>query len=429
MNKILLKNINAFRSEDQKLENVDVLIEEDVIAAVESKLETEADDVRIIEAEGLTALPGLIDMHVHFREPGQEHKETIATGTKASARGGFTAAAAMPNTDPVIDKKALVESVYERAENKAKTHLYQVGAVTEESQGEELAEMGRMKEAGIVAVSDDGRPVMNSQVMRLAMEYAQTFDLPVISHAEDENLSAGGMVHEGYYSTLTGLKGIPGNAETIMVARDICLAEQTGCPLHIAHVSTADSVDLISRAKKRGVRVTCEATPHHFTLDHSLLPSYNTDLKVNPPLRSKEDVEAIKQGLADGIIDVIASDHAPHASEEKDVEFDYAPFGISGAETALGLVYTGLIDKGVIDRAKAVKCLSEKPAEILGVTKAEIKTGSPADLTLVAEDKSWQVDPKNFCSKGRNTPFKGRELKGKPVLTLVEGEIAWEEEI
>lgn len=454
MSTILLSNVRALMSEEEEIQPADILLEEGKIKKVithfshqnesqqkgntaaarekqkkrnEGYTPEESDGIQVDirkNMEGKLAVPGLIDMHTHLREPGQEHKETIKSGTEAAIQGGFTSVVAMPNTTPVIDKKSLVESIYDRSEQEAAAHVYQVGAITRESKGEQLAELGRMRAGGAVAVSDDGLPVMNSNVMRMAMEYSKTFDLPVISHCEDTNLSGEGVVHEGYYSTLTGLKGMPASAETIMVARDICLADETDCQLHIAHVSTADSLDLIRKAKKRGVRVTCEVTPHHFSLTDRSITKFDTNCKVNPPLRPRSDVEALKRGLEDGTVEVIATDHAPHTPADKNVEFDYAPFGISGLETALGLVFTNLIENDVLSTAGAIKKMTENPADILDIERGRLKGGLPGDVTVIDEKSKWKVNKEDFCSRGKNTPFQGDILTGKPVLTAVEGQIA-----
>ncbi len=423
MNKLLLKNGKLINLEDKVRENKDILIINNKIAQVGEDLAV--DDAQIVDLAGKVIAPGLIDIHVHLREPGFEHKETIETGTKAAAKGGFTSVACMPNTKPVIDKESLVRSVLSIAKEDARVNLYPIGAITKESKGEELAEIGSMNEAGAVAISDDGHSVMNAEVMRLALEYASDFDLPVIVHCEDKNLAGQGVVHQGYYSTITGLNPIPASAEDVIVARDISLAEETGAKLHIAHISTKGSVELVRQAKKRGVNVSCEATPHHFTLTDEEITAFDTATKVNPPLRSEEDVKAIKEGLQDGTIDVIATDHAPHAVEEKDVEYNYAPFGISGIETALGLVITQLVKPGILSLEEAITKLTINPAEVLGLDKGRIEVGRVADLTVIDLEKEWKVEPKDFISKGKNTPFAGFKLTGQAVMTIVGGEIVY----
>ncbi|WP_418790515.1 dihydroorotase [Phosphitispora sp. TUW77] len=400
----------------------DVLIEEGKIIAVAKNLSTNRSEV--LDAAGKLVMPGLIDMHVHLREPGFEAKETIASGTKAAAMGGFTGVACMPNTNPVIDNQALVEFIKSRAVVEGAVNVYPIGAITKGSKGEELAEIGDMRLAGAVAISDDGRPLMNAQVMRLAMEYAKMFKMPVISHCEDLNLVAGGVMHEGYFSTVYGLKGINRLAEEAMVARDIMLAEITGAWLHIAHISTAGSVDLVRMAKKKGIRVTAEAAPHHFSLTDEIVGSFDTATKVNPPLRSEADVRAVKEGLRDGTIDVIATDHAPHTVEEKDVEYNYAPFGIVGLETAVGLAFTELVRPGVLNPGELVMKMSVNPARILGQEgKGHLGIGADADITLIDPERKEIVDVSKFASKAMNSPFNGWELTGIPVATIIRGQI------
>lgn len=399
----------------------DILVVDGKIAATGKNISQSG--AKIIDAAGRLVAPGLIDMHVHLREPGFEAKETIYTGTRAAARGGFTSVASMPNTNPVIDNAALVTSIINRARSGGLVHVYPVGAITRGSKGEELAEMGDMAEAGAAAFSDDGMPVMNSGLMRKAMQYARMLGVTIISHSEEKSLSAGGCMHEGYISTILGLKGIPACAEEVMVARDILLAEETGCRVHIAHVSTAGSVRLLKEAKARGVRVSAEAVPHHFTLTDEAVMGFDTFTKVNPPLRTGDDVAAVKQGLADGTIDAIATDHAPHTAEEKDVEYERAPFGMVGLETAVGLVWTELVNTGVLTPLQAVTCMTLNPARILGIPKGTLETGTDADITIIDPGLTGEVDPAMFASKGRNTPFAGRMLKGLPWLTMVSGRV------
>ncbi|MFZ5633142.1 MAG: dihydroorotase [Bacillota bacterium] len=401
----------------------DILVENGVITQMGGGIS--APGAEIIEARGKLVAPGLIDMHVHLREPGYEAKETVETGCRAAVRGGFTALACMPNTNPVADNRAVIRYILEKAREAGLARVYPVGAITRGSRGEEITEMADMKDAGAVALSDDGRPVANSAVMRRAMQYAGMLGLPVISHCEDLELAAGGVMNEGFTATRLGLKGIPAAAEEIMVARDIVLAGLTGCRLHIAHVSTAGSVRLIREAKARGVPVTAEVTPHHFTLTDRAVEGYDTATKVNPPLRGEGDVAALREAMADGTIDVIATDHAPHTPEEKDVEYDRAPFGMTGLETAVGLVWTELVATGVLSPARAVAMMTVKPAEILGVKAVLLAPGSAADITVIDPDLEERVDPGGFCSKGRNTPFAGRVLKGLPVMTMVGGKIVY----
>lgn len=378
----------------------------------------------VINAEGMILVPGLIDMHTHLREPGREDEETIYTGSCAAVAGGFTSICCMPNTHPPIDNQETVKFIYEKAKH-AKCKIYPIGCITKNLKGEELTEIYDLVQAGVVAISDDGKPVSNPQVMRNAMEYSRMFDLPVISHCEDLNLSANGVMHEGYISTALGMCGIPSVAEEIMVARDLKLAEFTKARLHIAHVSTEGGVELIRQAKKRSVKVTCEATPHHFTLTHEIIKTFDTDAKVNPPLRTKKDVAAIKRGLADGTIDCIATDHAPHSIEEKEVEFDFAPCGMVGLETALGLVITELIEKKILSWTQAIAKLTINPARILNLNGGRMKKNFPADITIVDPKATWIVDPTKFQSKSKNSPFGKRKLKGKVCYTIMDGKVKY----
>lgn len=423
--KLLVKGGKVIDPANGLTGKADILIEDGKIAAIGAKLPKE--EVEIIDADNKLVLPGLIDMHVHLREPGLEAKETIASGTRAAAMGGFTSVACMPNTKPVVDNQALVEFIKSRAAVEGTVHVFPIGAITKGSEGQELAEIGDMRMAGAVAVSDDGRPVMNAQVMRLAMEYSKMFDLPVISHCEDINLVADGVMHEGYYSTIYGMKGISRLAEEAMVARDIMLAELTGAKLHLAHISTAGSVDLVRMAKKKGVRVTAEAAPHHFSLTDEAVGGYNTATKVNPPLRGAADVEAIKEGLRDGTIDVIATDHAPHTVEEKDVEYNYAPFGMVGLETAVGLAFKELVIPGLVSLEELVMKMSCNPARILGLNKGHLGVGADADITVIDPDRCETVDVHKFASKGKNSPFAGWELTGTPVVTIVGGKVVMQD--
>jgi len=399
----------------------DVLVENGVIVAIGDNLPTE--NVETIDVTDKLVCPGLIDMHVHLREPGFEAKETIATGTRAAARGGFTAVACMPNTNPVADNAAVIRSIIERAQNQGVVDVYPIAAITKGSKGEEITEMADLKAAGAVALSDDGQIVGDAGVMRRAMQYAAMLGLPVLPHCEDNNLVQSGVMNEGYYSTILGLQGNPAVAEEVMVARDIMLAENTGCPLHITHISTAGAVEMVRQAKKRGVKVTCEVTPHHFTLTDPAVVGYNTATKVSPPLRTDADVEAIKEGLADGTIDVIATDHAPHTVEEKMVEYQYAPSGLVGLETAVGLVFTELVEAGILTPAAAIAKLSMAPATILGLPGGKFQVGERANITVIDQGAKEVVDPSQFASKGVNTPFIGRELQGVPIMTMVNGKI------
>jgi dihydroorotase len=381
---------------------------------------------RVMDATGLVVCPGLIDMHVHLRQPGREDKETIASGTLAAARGGFTAVCCMPNTDPVNDNRSVTDFILDTSKREGAVQVYPVGAITKGLRGEELAEIGELFEAGCVAISDDGRPVMSAELMRRAMEYAAMFDLPVIQHSEDLHLSGRGVVHEGFVATDLGLHGIPAASEAVMVARDILLAELTGARLHIAHVSAAESVRLIRDAKARGVRVSCEATPHHIALTEEAVRGFSTHAKMNPPLRSEADRQVLLEGLCDGTIDVIATDHAPHTVQEKEQELDLAPFGVIGLETALAVTLTTMVHSGMLSLSAAIAKLSSEPARILNLPKGRIAEGADADVTIFDPNRDWTVEPSTFASKSRNTPFDGWRLKGGAVATLVAGKVVWE---
>lgn len=402
----------------------DVLIENGTISAVGPALTAPA-GATVIQAKGQLVLPGFVDLHVHFREPGFEYKETIESGTAAAVAGGFTTVCAMPNTNPVNDNQAVTEFMLERAKAAGNAHLYPIGAITKKSEGKELAEIGDLRRAGCVAISDDGKPVMNSLVMRRAMEYARAFDVPVVDHCEDLHLSEGGCMNEGLVSTELGLPGIPSAAEDVMVARNVSLAELTGARLHLAHISTAGSVRMVREAKARGLKVTAEACPHHFTLTEELTRGYNTHAKMNPPLRTMQDVQAIKEGLRDGTIDVIATDHAPHATQEKQQEFTEAPFGIVGLETALSLTLA-LVDEGVLTLESAVDKLATAPAKAFSLNAGTLAVGAPADVAIVDPNREWQVDPSRFRSKSRNTPFAGWKVKGRVTTTIVSGRVVFE---
>ena len=422
--RVVIKGGRVVDPESRLDEQRDIIVENGVIADVvrpgEPGLEAGAD--RVITADGLVVLPGLIDMHVHLREPGEEYKETVASGLAAAAAGGFCAVASMPNTKPVNDNRSVTELILARAAAAGPTRVWPVAAMTRGQAGEELCEYGDLAEAGAVAVSDDGRWVRDGGVMRRVLEYSRAFGLKVISHAEDPDLSAGGLMNEGPTSTALGLRGIPAAAEETAVYRDISLAELTGAPLHLAHISTAGAVELIRRAKAKGLAVTAETAPHYFTLTDEAVRGYRTEAKMNPPLRSAADVAAVKAGLADGTLDAVATDHAPHSVLEKLVEFDRAAFGIVGLETALALTLE-LVREGVLTLARAAACLSLNPARILGVPGGTIAPGGPADLTLVDLERAWTVDPEKFKSKGRNTPFAGREVKGLAVMTMAAGRV------
>lgn len=414
MSKYLIKGGGVIDPANKIDDVVDVLIEDDKIAAVGKDLENKkiATGAEVVDATGKVVAPGLVDMHVHLRDPGRTDEETVESGLRAAVKGGFTSVACMPNTDPVIDSASVVEYIKRQAQEVGFGNVYPIGSITHGLEGERLSEMGELIESGAVAFSDDGKCVANSQLMRRALEYSKIWGKTIISHAEEPYLARGGQIHEGYWSTVLGLKGIPAAAEEVIVARDIILAELTGGRLHIAHLSTAGSLDLVKRAKERGVSVTCEVAPHHLVLTDESLQGYDTNFKVNPPLRSKQDVEALRQGLKEGIIDAIASDHAPHARHEKEMEFDCAPFGLIGLETTLGLILTKIVDAGVISIDEAIAKMSKVPAEILGIDRGNIGIGNVADLVIIDTKAKLEIDPNKFESKSRNTPYSGWELKG-----------------
>ncbi|MDA0738184.1 MAG: dihydroorotase [Nitrospirae bacterium] len=408
----------------------DILIEDGKIHTIDVNLQPtlkNPESVTIIDAKGLIVCPGFIDLHVHFREPGFEYKETIATGVDSAVAGGFTTVCCMPNTNPVNDSQSITDFILRQAKIADKARVFPIGAITKGSKGEELAEIGELHQAGCVAISDDGIPVMNSLVMRRAMEYARAFDLPVIDHCEDSHLSAGGAMNEGFVSTELGIPGIPNAAEEVMVARNIFLAELTQSRLHLPHVSTIGSVRLLRDAKSRGVSVTAEACPHHFSLTEEAVRTFDTNAKMNPPLRTDADVQAVKGALKDGSIDVIATDHAPHAVHEKQRQFDNAPFGIIGLESALPLTLN-LVEDGVLTIEQAIAKLTCEPARVFKLPFGTLALGADADVTLIDPKKSWTLDPSRLRSKSRNTPFAGWTMKGQVVKTLVGGRVVYEAE-
>lgn len=421
---VLIKNGRVI-DPSQSLDMVsDIYIQGDRVREISKRIDTPRKGDTVIDASGQIVAPGLVDIHVHLREPGYEHKETIKTGCLAAAAGGFTSIVCMPNTNPINDNASVTEYILLKARTEGVVNVFPIGAITKGEKGEELADIGEMCEAGCVGISDDGMPVTDSGLMRKAMEYVKPFGVPVITHAEDTGLSAGGVMNEGFTSTELGLRGIPAASEEVGVVRDIILCELTGTPLHICHVSTKGSVRLVRAAKKRGVRVTAEATPHHFTLTDKLVYGYNTDAKMNPPLRTQEDLDAILEGIADGTIDVIATDHAPHSQDEKNVEFDLAPFGIVGLETALSLSLE-LVEKGIITLEEMIKKLAVVPSEIVGIERGTLAPGSIADLVVFDAKRIRTIDPGEFFSKSRNTPFSGWELKGVVSSTIVSGKIVF----
>ena len=402
----------------------DVLIEAGRIARVGKDLPREMADDVVDLPSGLVVCPGLIDMHVHLREPGQEHKETVATGAAAAVAGGFTAVACMPNTTPVNDNAGVTAYILQKAAEANLARVYPIGAVSRGQHGEHLADIAELKQAGCVAVSDDGRPVATALLMRRALEYTQLFAMPVIEHCEEQTLKGDGVAHEGFQAATLGLRGIPGEAESIMALRDISLAELTGGTIHVAHMSARQTLDGVRYGKARGVRVTCEVTPHHFVLTDDMLAApvpYDTNVKMNPPLREPADRDAMLHGLADGTIDVIATDHAPHHYDEKHVEFDQAPFGITGLETAVSLCFDRLVHAGVVSLARLIELLSVNPARILRVAGGSLSEGAPADVTILAPDLAVTVSAARMRSRSKNTPFDGWTLRGGVAATIVGG--------
>lgn len=402
----------------------DVLLADGRIAAIGPGLQDPGAEQ--FDASGMIVAPGFIDMHVHLRDPGFEHAETIETGSRAAAAGGFTSVCCMPNTNPVNDSATVTSYIVERARQRAIVNVFPIGAITKGSAGEELAAIGSMKAAGVIAISDDGRPVMNARVMRRAMETAAALDVPVINHCEDLHLSAGGDMHEGVESVRLGLRGIPSCSEDVMVARDILLAEVTGARYHVAHISAQNSVGMVAYAKARGLKVTCESTPHHFAIGDSDMLPYDSNFKMKPPLRSKHDVQAIVEGIASGAIDALATDHAPHAGSEKMQEFEKCPFGIIGLETAIGLTTDELVHTGKIPLMKMIALYTTGPAGVLRLAeRAELRVGYCADVTIFDPAREWTYDVNRSASKSRNSPFHGRRFRGGPVATIVHGSIVW----
>ncbi len=421
--RILIKNGHVVDPYNKRDGILDIYIEDGKIVEIEKDIDYSGGELLTIDASNKLVLPGLIDMHCHLRDPGYEYKEDIESGTRSAAAGGFTSIACMPNTNPVVDNNAIVEYIIAKNKAVGVVNVYPIGAITKGLKGEELAEIGELKFAGVVGISDDGRPVMNASLMKRALQYASMFETPVISHCEDLSLVDQGVMNEGYMSTVMGLKGITRAAEEVMVARDIVLAESINAPIHIAHVSTETSVDLIRNAKARGVRVTCETCPHYFTLTEKSVEGYNTFAKMNPPLRTEKDVEAIIEGLKDGTIDVIATDHAPHHNDEKICEFDIAANGIVGFETALPLTITYLVETGILTMKELVQKMCINPASILGLNKGSLGINRPADIIVIDKDEEFTIDVSKFQSKSKNSPYNGYKLKGRVHFTIVNGKV------
>lgn len=423
MSKLIIRNGRIVDPAQDMDRICDLAIEDATIREIGSDISSSG--AREFDASGLIVAPGFIDMHVHLREPGFEHAETIETGSKAAAAGGFTSICCMPNTDPVNDNATVTNYIRDRARRAAIVNVFPIGAITKNSAGEELSAMASMKQAGIVALSDDGKPVMNARVARRAMEFARALDLPLIEHCEDLHLSAGGDMHEGLESTRLGLRGIPRTSEDVMVARDLILAELTGCRYHVAHISSHLSVEMVAFAKRRGLTVTSEATPHHFALgDCDMLP-YDSNYKMKPPLRERRDVEAVTNGIVNGAIDAIATDHAPHAGAEKMQEFERCPFGIIGLETAVGLALERLYHAGKVTLPQLIRLFTENPARILSLRRGTLRIGTPADVTIFSLDREWTYEVSRSPSKSRNSPFHGHKFRGGPIATVVAGEIVW----
>ncbi len=397
----------------------DILVEDSIIRY--RGKQPDDSNCEIIDARGKIVCPGFIDIHVHLRDPGFEYKEDIASGTRAAACGGFTTVCCMPNTEPVIDNEAVVGYVLEKAKKSGVVNVLPIGSISKRQDGLELSEIAELVEAGCVAISDDGKPVMKANLMRNALDYAKMFGLPVLAHSEDINLVNGGVMHEGYYSTIYGLRGTPAAAEEVMVARDIILARLTGGHLHICHASTAGSMALVRQAKAEGLNVTCEVTPHHLTLTDAIIDGYDADTKVNPPLRSEEHLLALREALLDGTVDCIATDHAPHHVEAKDCEYELAAYGISGLETAIAVIMDRLVNPGILNVKDMVHLFTIGPAKVMGIDKGNLEVGKPADITIIDPETIKTVDTRNFKSKGKNTPYKGMKLKGWPYMTLVNG--------
>jgi dihydroorotase len=423
--KLLIANGYVIDPAQQVNAGRNLLIEDGRVVGLLGRAESVPEDAQVLDATGLIVAPGFIDLHTHLREPGQEYKETVASGAAAAVAGGWTSICAMPNTDPINDNPAVTRFIVEQAQTAKLANVFPIGAVTKGSGGKELAEMGEMKNAGIVAVSDDGRPVPTSGMMRRAMEYARGFDLPVVDHCQDASLSAGGVMHEGRWSLILGLRGMPAAAEEVDAVRDCVLAKLTGAKVHIAHVSTRGALEAVRLAKNEGLPVSCEVTPHHWTLTDEAVAEYDTNTKMSPPLRSRDHVDAILAAMKDGTIDAIATDHAPHHQDEKGLEFDQAPFGITGLETAIGLAFD-LVHAGLIDLERVVEMCATNPARIFNLTgRGSLASGAHADITILDPQLEWVFDVNRSKSKSRNTPFHGRALQGAAVATIVGGRLVY----
>lgn len=425
MKRLLLKNGTVVDPSQNLTAQMDVLIDQDERRIVAITPNIVAEGVQVIDCAGKLVIPGLVDMHVHFREPGEEHKETIATGSAAAVAGGFTTVCCMPNTKPPLDSVAAIEFVLHRAEEVGLCRVLPIGAVSIGLKHKRLTEMAAMKETGAVAFSDDGEPVQDSGFLRKVLAYSRVCDAAVILHCEDKSLTAGGVMNEGLTSLRLGLRGIPKAAEVVAVQKAVELAKSTGAKVHIAHVSTREAVEVIRKAKEDGVSVSAEVTPHHLTLTEETVGEYNTNAKMNPPLRTAEDVATLRQALLEGVIDCIATDHAPHAIEEKETTFDEAQFGIVGLETAFGVLWTELVHKSGFPILRLIEAMSTKPCQILGIDGGTLKEGSRADVVVIDPNATWTVDASKFKSKGHNTPYNGWTLKGKVVLTIFDGRIAF----
>lgn len=422
---LLIKNAKIVNADRQHDKPVDILLDKGIIAKIGPSLKVEG--ARVIDATGKLVFPGLIDIHVHFREPGREDKETIETGSRAAAKGGFTTVMCMPNTTPVIDSAMIVEAIIKEAKRFGLAQVIPIGAITRGQKDEELTDMFELKQAGCLALSDDGKSVVNSQLMRLALEYSKMTGQLLIQHCQDPLLWQKGAINEGLVSTELGLKGDPGASETVIVSRDIELAHYTGARVHMAHMSLKRSIELIRIAKKQGIKITAEACPHHFTLTEEAVKTFDTNTKVNPPLRTKEDVEAIKEGLRDGTIDCIVTDHAPHTAEEKEQDFDHAPYGMIGLETSVGLTITELVKPGILSWTDMAEKMSAAPARIVGLqNKGVIREGADADITIIDPDRVWEVKKNDFVSKSKNSPFIGRKLTGMVTTTIFNGKVSYE---